>query len=68
MLLFLSVSIFPQSADPQPAWVKKVVDGDTLPLTNGKGNRLIGGDTHTAFLFNGEIGWGKRFPKWQFDL
>lgn len=42
VLLLLSVPLFSQAADPQTAWVKRVVDGDTPLITNGERDRLIG--------------------------
>lgn len=45
VLLFLSIPLSPQAADPQTAWIKRVIDGDTLLLTNGLRVRLIGIDT-----------------------
>jgi len=41
----LSTPPFLRSADSQTAWVKRVVGGDMLLLTNGKRVRLIGVDT-----------------------
>jgi len=45
VLPFLAIPLFPQAADTQTGWVKRVVDGDTLLLTNGERVRLIGVDT-----------------------
>ena len=45
VLLFLCFPLSSQAADSQTAWVERVVDGDTLLLTNGERVRLIGVDT-----------------------
>jgi len=45
VLSFLSVCLSSEATDPQTAWGKRVVDGDTLLLTNGERVRLIGVDT-----------------------
>ena len=44
VFLLLSVPISSQATDSQTAWVKRVVDGDTLLLTNGERVRLVGVD------------------------
>ena len=41
VLLFISIALSLLAADYQTAWVKRVVDGDTLLLTNGERTRLI---------------------------
>ena len=45
IFLFLLAFLSSQAADFQIAWVKRVVDGDTLLLTNGERVRVIGVDT-----------------------
>ena len=47
LLLFVFSSF--QSADFQIAWGKRVVDGDTLILTNGERVRLMGVDSKTEW-------------------
>ncbi len=50
--LLLSVPAFSPAADFQTAWVKWIVDGDTLLLTNGGRIRLISMDISEAYESN----------------
>ena len=45
VLLFLLVPLSSQAADFQSTWVKRVINGDTVLLTNGERVKLIGVET-----------------------
>ena len=45
IILFLVLHLFHSLSDAETSRVKRVIDGDTLLLTNGERVRLIGVDT-----------------------